>query len=408
MTASRPVLPSQLLRHGLVGSSVTAMSIASRVLALLLLVPAARVLSLADFGTFSLVLGFAVATANVIGSAPSDLIATRIGSAPRQTWMRVVWSGVVSSTAGLGLVGVAATLPADAAVVVLGVSIGVTSVVPVLAMSLLRGLERPLLGAGVAFLVLPVARAVAAVVAGDTLVALLMAVAVVGVVVGVLATVAVGTVRPVAAISTAPEQAPRRAAHGWIAVSAGLAVSVAWFALAQSGPLWLATAAGPAAVAAVVPTLRLCEALTAIGIGYKAAANRALQATADGAFPRGTVVMLIGAFALAAGVTCAVSPVIVPIVFGPELHFAWPIVLPLLSSAALAMLIAVKVQLLFAVGASAQIARSAGLAAVVAVAASGGGAVVLGAPGVALAMALTTATWLAMLLVRHRPEHPGC
>ncbi|WIB60669.1 hypothetical protein DEJ13_02240 [Curtobacterium sp. MCLR17_007] len=394
-----------LLRRGLTGSAVTGMSIASRVLALLLLVPAARRLSIEEFGTFSVVLGLAVASANLVGSAPSDLIATSVGTTPGRTWSRVTWTVGVLAAVGTALVVVALVAPGPAAVPALGLSVGVTAAAPVVAMSLLRGLDRPVVGAALALLVLPTGRAGAALVADGTLASFLTAVSVVGVGVSGLALLAVVRARPLPVTGTPDRPAGRRR---WLAVVAGAGVSATWFALGQSGVLWLSAVAGPEIVAAVVPTMRLCEALTAIAIGYKAAANRMLQTSVDGRFPRGSLVWLGTAFILAAGVMCAVAPALVPVVFGPGLGFAWATALPLIGSSALAVLVAVKVQLLFAAHHHARIAVASAGALVVAVSAGGVGAVLLGAVGVALAMLLTVTCWFLMLTVPRGPAVTPC
>lgn len=395
---------ASVLDLGLTASAVTAMSLASRVLALLLLVPAARLLSISDFGTFSVLLGATVAVAHVLGSAPADLVATAAARRPRRTRRRVTVAATLLTLLGAASLGAAVTVSASPPTMLLAVALCTTASVPVLAMSLLRGIGRPVVGASLLYLVLPLGRCAVAVAADATgdhdLRHLLVGLAVVGVCVGA------GTVAVLLAVRAAVDverPTPAPVARPWLAPVAGGMVSVAWLTFGQAGPLALAWAAGPAAAATLVPTLRLCDALTAIGIGYKAAANRELQSSVDGALPRGAVTVLLGAFALAAVALCAVAPTAVPLLFGAQHRFVWNVALLLLAAFALATLVAVKVQLLFAIGAHARIISASGAAVLVAVVAGTIGAEVAGISGTAAAMLLTTATWFAALTAHRRP-----
>jgi O-antigen/teichoic acid export membrane protein len=403
---SRP--GAAVLSLGLTASAVTAMSLASRVLALLLLVPAARLLSLSDFGTFSVLLGTAVAVANVLGSAPADVIATAAAHRLRPTRRRVTLAATLLTFLGAAALGAAVSVSRSTPTLPLAVALCTTASVPVVAMSLLRGIGRPVLGAVLLYLVLPLGRCVVAIAAeraGDHDVRdLLVGLAAVGVCVGAGTLVLLMSVRSAVDVGT-PGPAP--VGRPWLAPVAGCVVSVGWLALAQAGPLALALAAGPAAAATLVPTLRLCDSLTAIGIGYKAAANRSLQSSIDGAFPRGAVTVLLSAFTLTAITMCSIAPLAVPLFFGSDHRFVWSVALLLLAAFALATLIAVKVQLLFAVGAHARIIGASGAAVLVAVVASAIGAEVAGLDGAAAAMFLTTATWFAALTVG-RPAVGRC
>lgn len=394
-----------LLDLGFTASAVTAMSLTSRVLALLLLVPAARLLSLSDFGTFSVLLGAAVAVANVLGSAPADLIATSAAQRLRQTRRRVTLAATVLTVLGAAALVAAVSVSRSMLTLPLAVALCTTASAPVVAMSLLRGIGRPVLGAVLLYLVLPLGRcavAIAAEQARDHDVRhLLVGLAAVGVCVGAMTLVLLVSVQPADDVER-PRPAP--VSRPWVAPVAGATVSVGWLALAQAGPLALALAAGPAAAATLVPTLRLCDSLTAIGIGYKAAANRTLQSSADGAFPRGAVTVLLSAFTLAAVAMCSIAPTAVPLFFGSDHRFVWSVALLLLATFALATLVAVKVQLLFAVGAHTRIIRASAAAVLVAVVASRIGAEVAGLDGAAAAMLLTTATWFAALTARRPAE----
>ncbi|MBF4605076.1 hypothetical protein [Curtobacterium sp. VKM Ac-2884] len=396
------VASSGMFARGVTGTVVTGMSLASRVLALLLLVPAARLLSTSDFGVFSLALGLAIAVANVVGGAPADLTATAASSAPARTWRLVTRVVATLTLVEAALVAVVLVAPVPAPLVVLSAVVCLSAIGPVLAMNLLRGLDRPVLGAALPYAVLPVGRAVVAVAAlhvGTDLTGLMTALAAVGTVVGLLTLTALVLTRPAATAAPAVLATGGRTRRPLLAVIAGATVSVVWLTIGQSGAIALSAAAGPAVLAAFVPTARLCDALTAIGIGYKAAANRALQQTPDGALPPRAVLGVLGSFAVAAVAMCCVAPVAVPAVFGPELRFLPGPAAALIGAAALSSLVAVKIQLLFAARRYRRIVVSSAVACVVAVGGIGACAAVWHTEGVAAATLATTAAWLSALTV---------
>ncbi|OII09024.1 hypothetical protein [Curtobacterium sp. MCBA15_008] len=395
------VAPSGMFARGVTASVVTGMSLASRVLALLLLVPAARLLSTSDFGVFSLALGLAIAVANVVGGAPADLTATAAASAPRHTWLRVTRIVAALTLVEVALIVAVPFASAQGAVVLLSGVVSLTAIGPVLAMNVLRGLDRPVVGAALPYVVLPVARglvAVAALSAGTDLVGLLTVLAGAGAVVGMLTVVVLFVTRPTAetgAVVTVPST--RRASRPLLAVVAGASVSIAWLTIGQSSSVALSAVAGPAVLAAFVPTARLCDSLTAIGIGYKAAANRGLQQTRDGSLPARALIGILGSFAVASCLVFAVAPIAVPAVFGADLHFLGGPAVALLGAAALSSLVAVKIQLLFALRRYQRIAGASALACVVAVVGTGAAAAAWQTTGVAAAALVTAAAWLVAL-----------
>lgn len=435
MTSTPPRRPDRQTRTALTAGLVAALSVTSRVLALLVLVPAAHRLGAADFGTFSLALGLAIAAGNVIGSAPADLVATAAHTAPRRTRHRVTTAASAVVLVGVVLLATASVTPQPAAVAVLGCALASSSAVPVLAMSLLRGTGRPVTGAVLAFLVLPLARAVAVTVGPGDLVGLLGLLAVVGTVLGGLcvavllwtgrtagvrtdraagvrtdraAGIGTGSAAGAAPGGRRPDRAVVGGARRWLPAVAGTTVGLGWTVVGQAGLLALAATSGPGAVAAIVPTVRGTEALTAVAIGYKAAAQRSLHASVSGSFPPGTVRFLVVAVLGGATVLCATGPALVPLVFGPDLRFSWAVGPVLVASSLVATLVAVKVQLLVAARAYRRITLASVAGSAVAVPAAWVGASAAGATGVAVSMLLATTTWLVGLTAVRSHGRGGC
>lgn len=395
-----------LIRRGLAGSTVTAMSLASRVLALLLLVPAARLLPVEDFGVFSLALGLAIAAANVVGSAPADITATAAVADPDGTRRRVLWIVVALAVTEGALVLAATMWMLPHPIVLLTVATGLSAVGPVLAMNVLRGAGRPALGAALPYLAVPLARCAAAELAlwtGTDLTGLMAAVAASGIVAGLACVVVLASV-PVATAPILPSPQRPDARRRGLAFLAGAAVSVTWMLLAQGGTVALSVTAGPAVVAAFVPTARVCESLTAIGIGYKAAATQRLHGTRDGRLPRGALLTLLGVFVAAGCAVLGVAPWAVPAVFGPELRFLTVPAVALVASAACSALVAVKLQALFAARRYRRILVATGWAAVLTALLVGAGTAILHVDGAAAATATAVGAWMVLLSVRTRTD----
>lgn len=389
--------------RSLAGSTITAMSLASRVLALLLLVPAARVLTVDDFGVFSLALGLAVASANVAGSAPADLTAAAANRDPVGTRARVLRVVVASTALGAVLVCVCTVWEVPFAVVGLTTAVGLSVVGPMLAMHVLRGLDRPVLGAALPYLAVPLARCVAA---GTVLWlpvdldGLLALVAASGVIVG-LATIGVLLAATTTTTAPPPHTGPGPRRRG-LAFLAGAAVSASWLLVGQTAVVALSVAAGPAAVAAYVPTARICESLTAIGIGYKFVTTRQLVEARDGTVPRRAVLTLLGLVAAGGAVVSVLAPGAVPALFGSELRFLPVPALALVAAAGVASVVSVKLQALFAARQYRRVLLATCASIVVTIVVVALGTALLGVDGAALGTATAFLTWLLLLSVRSR------
>ena len=399
--ASRGSAARRALTTGVV---VAGSSLVSRVLALALLVPAARCLTVHDFGAFVLVVGVSVAVTGVLGSAVGDLIASGAVLHPVRTWRRTALG--TAALGASGLLGAAAVTVArgDTGTWLTAALLTTTGLAPFIAMHLLRGSGHSEFGACLAFVVFPAVRlgsvVVLVVAGGGDLPGILTGLLWAGIACAVLSFAVVWCNRPRGARNDLTD-API-AATPPLAVAAGLSVAITFMTMGQAAPVSVTAFLGESATGSLAPTARVCETLTAVGVGYQFAASRRAVDGRSPQVPVRVVCLLAASFAVAALLVALIAPMALPALLGPGHDLNTAVAMTLVPAYFCTMLSAAEIQRLFLVSRYRRILLASVVATVTAAASVPTSTVLLGLDGAGGATAVSALTWWVMLRVRAR------
>lgn len=386
------------------GAVVAGSSLVSRFLALAVLVPAARCLNVGDFGAFVLVIGVSGSVGGVVGSAIADLVASGAVLHPVRTWRRTALC--TAALAASGLVGAVcvALVRGDVAVWLTTALLATTGLAPFIVMHLLRGSGRPGLGACLAFVVSPVVRLGAVVVlaasGGGDLRRVLTALLWAAIACALLSCAVVWCDRPSG--HRKPETGGPIVAPSPLALVAGVAVAIAFTLVGQAAPLSLSAFLGDPATGRFVPTARVCEAITAVGVGYQFVASRRAVDLSRPQVPVRVVGLLATSFGAATLVVLLVAPWALPVLLGPGHDLDVVVAMALVPAYFCTMMSAAEIQRLFLVRRHQRIVFASVLAAVTTAVCTPVATAWLGADGAAGATAAAALAWWVALRAPHR------
>ncbi len=303
---------------------ITGASLFSRVAALVLLVLLANVLSVSDFGVAVVLIGGVIALANVFSVGVADAIASQAVLEPGRA--RKTVGTILAISNSLSLLAIAAAFFSEgfASLAFGSLALASSTASSMSLMNYLRGSSRPVLGSVAAYFFPPLARL------AMLLILILWAKPDVSVESSYFA-LAMGSVLA-AWISWSfvllipredvPHYAPAERTRSKLPfVSAMLLVAVAWLVLGQYDVIALTWAEGPESAGTYVPTMRMFEALTALGIAYKFITTRELVDSDAGRLPFRRLFRLFLIYAVAAVLVLLLGSVVVSIFFGKDYAF---------------------------------------------------------------------------------------
>lgn len=382
-----------------VAATVAAASLYSRLATFALLVFGARVLTVYEFGALAVAVSIAVGLANTFAAGAGDQLAAQTAVDPRAAWKFLAWSSLTLMSLAV-LCSLAASVVQPSALSVLGsaASLCACTAVCMTAMNYLRGAGRVTAGSLVAYALLPTLRVLAIVslisLDSATLRAVVMAINLATMLAAAIA-LAIANSTPRSAMVPS---AGRRAPSAVLSVSIGTSIAVSWMVLGHGDVTALAVWQGSAAAGQYTPTMRMLEALTALGIGIKFAGTHQILANPQlGLRPR-MAIPLLCTYIVSVVLCFLAAPTILALTFGEPYEFNYAVAAILAPAYFLASLATILLQILIARGSGLQVALWTigviGLSLVLLTT----GAAYAGEVGVALADLLTLLAWFAILL----------
>lgn len=381
-----------------VAATVAAASLYSRFASFVLLVVSARILTVQEFGALAVAVSVAIALANTFASGAGDQLAAQARTNP--TAARTYF--LVSSIILLSVIGAATSVGFVAgttvgSVVASGASVCAGTTICMNAMNCLRGSGHVTTGALVAYAVLPTLRAaaiaalipVSAATLQDAMMAINLATAVAAVIAFTLALALTRTCQN----ASARERGSARP----VAIYIGTAIAVGWMVVGHGDVTALAAMKGTVEAGEYTPTMRIMEALTALGIGIKFAGTREILADPHAGLRASHWTPLLLTYSAGVAVCLMVAPTLVPLAFGNQYHFDLVIALILAPAYLLSCLISILLQILIARGSGVQVATLTAKTVALALAALATGSACAGGLGVAVANFVVLLTWFAGL-----------
>ncbi|MBB2770832.1 UNVERIFIED_ORG: O-antigen/teichoic acid export membrane protein [Mycolicibacterium obuense] len=341
----------------------------------------------------------AVAVANTFAVGAGDQLAALVSHNPRAAWNFVLRIGVVSISLALvcSVLGPALT-SSTLAILANCLSICLSTAVCMTVMNYLRGRGSIVSGSLIAYVALPTLRLLAVLslflANSRTLLDTLAAIGIASLIAAIVAF----AVASMAARAQSSMNAVRAAPKMHAAILIGTAIAACWMVLGQGDVTALAIYRGSAAAGEYTPTMRVLEALTAIGIGVKFADTRHMLANPHAGLRARIVVPLSGAYLVSALLCPLVAPPILELSFGSTYEFNYAVAGLLIPVYYLSILITILLQILIARGLGREVAVWTTGVIALALATLAAGAQMGGPVGVAVADLLIYGVWFAIML----------
>lgn len=382
-----------------VAATVALSSLYSRLASFALLAIGARVLTFQEFGVLAVALGAAIAVANTLAVGAGDQIATQAVTNPRSARRFIFRSGsaLLAAAVGFSVIALVVRQP-PVAILAISISICASTAVCMTTMNFLRGRGWITTGSILAYVAMPTLRTVAVVcvslVGSATLRSVMMAINVASILSAVVALAfAYQSTRSIDRGSAVNRATARKEA-----ILLGTSLALAWGILSQGDVTALAIFRDAVAAAEYTPTMRLIEALSALTIGIKFALTRHMVMNAGQGLQSRVLIPLSVVFAVGAVSMLLFAPTVLTFTFGEDYTFNYQVAFILAPAYFLSSIVSMLLQILVARRCGSQVAMSTSILIVGAIVLLALGAVTAGATGVAVAVLLTFAAWLAALL----------